>query len=71
MVKKIGGETREARITRSIEEKVCATCGKSLLGVRILGSGSFSDGLFCSLDCYALCQADLGSSLVDHKSNLH
>ena len=47
------GESQEARINWSIKTKHCAYCGKNLEGEKIVGSGSFSDGLFCSLDCFA------------------
>lgn len=43
----------EERISRSITLRMCAECGADLNETGIVGSGSFSDGLFCSLDCYA------------------
>ena len=49
----INGESQDARIDWSVKTKHCAYCGKSLEGERIVGSGSFNDGLFCSLDCFA------------------
>ena len=47
------GETNKSRIDWSVKTKHCAFCGMDLTGKKIVGSGSFSDGLFCSLDCYA------------------
>ena len=50
---KFWGETINARIDWSVQTKHCAHCGTDLVNKKIVGSGSFSDGLFCSLDCYA------------------
>lgn len=46
-------ETTEARIDYSVRYKRCACCDKDLTATRIVGTGSFADGLFCSLDCFA------------------
>ncbi|WP_442786175.1 hypothetical protein [Methylobacter sp. YRD-M1] len=47
------GESQEARIEWSVRTRHCAYCGEDLKGKKIVGSGSFKDGLFCSLDCFA------------------
>lgn len=47
------GETAASRIEWSVQAKQCAFCGKSLKNIKIVGSGSFKDGLFCSLDCFS------------------
>lgn len=43
----------ERHIRESVAKRHCANCGADLDETGIVGSGSFSDGLFCSLDCYA------------------
>ena len=50
--KKSVGESQEARIAWSVETRHCAFCGVDMKDMKIVGSGSFSDGIFCSLDCY-------------------
>lgn len=47
------GESESSRIKWSVDTRHCAFCGSSLENKKIFGSGSFADGLFCSLDCYA------------------
>lgn len=44
----------EARVRWSCAARRCAKCGTDLDKTGIVGSGSFADGLFCSLNCYAL-----------------
>jgi hypothetical protein len=53
MQKNHEGESVQTRIDSSVETSHCAYCGPDLKGVRIVGSGSFSEGLSCSLDCDA------------------
>lgn len=48
------GESELARIEWSVATRHCAYCGTDLKDRKIVGSGSFADGLFCSLDCYAM-----------------
>lgn len=52
-VQQLNGETQLSRINWSVNTRHCAHCGIDLAEKKIVGSGSFSDGLFCSLDCYA------------------
>lgn len=47
------GETSEARIQWGRENKRCPYCGADVSNVKVVGSGRFEDGQFCSLDCYA------------------
>lgn len=57
------GETRQSRVTWSISTRHCALCGTDLKDKKIIGSGSFDDGIFCSLDCYT----NFNSSEIIHK----
>jgi hypothetical protein len=53
MIHTARGESQSARIEWSVSKRRCAFCGADLRNARIVGTGSFADGLFCSLDCYA------------------
>lgn len=48
----VAGETKAARIEWGRASKRCPYCGADLEGKRVVGSGSFQDGIFCSLDCF-------------------
>ena len=45
-------ETQLDRIQNSVATRRCARCNSDLNVTGIVGTGSFNDGLFCSLDCY-------------------
>jgi len=65
-------QKRDHRIQRSISERRCAQCEADLNKTGIVGSGSFSDGLFCSLDCYAKFHSQsAGQSLASARHALH
>jgi hypothetical protein len=43
-------EAEEQYLKQCLEQAICPTCQKAL--VDRIGSGRFSDGVFCSLACY-------------------
>jgi len=43
-------ENEESYLKQCREKELCPNCQKSLANK--LGSGSFKEGVFCSLDCY-------------------
>jgi hypothetical protein len=49
---------------------VCPNCGKPLATDRV-GSGSYSDGVFCSLDCFSIFHADYLKERRDYGNPSH
>lgn len=64
-------QIRKGRIERSISEHRCAQCDADLDETGIVGSGSFSDGLFCSLDCFTKFNYEAKGACASNKRTVH
>lgn len=64
-------QERAHAIQNSIDTKTCAACHVDLTTTGIVGSGSFADGLFCSLTCYAKFLVKPKSTIATNSTQLH